>query len=158
MNRIAKFLRDYALARFLIPAGIILMIAGIIFYGVTDSRKGYPVTDGVVTRSELFEEEYYDGEDHHDATYEIYVRYTVDGKEYESEYGIFPEMKEGTEVKLNYNPEDPTDIGQPNSIALPIGLIAGGVAAIAIGIISVVVTFKKNRALKKQEEAWQNGN
>ena len=27
MNRIAKFLRDYALARFLIPAGIILMIA-----------------------------------------------------------------------------------------------------------------------------------
>ena len=67
-------------------------------------------------------------------------------------------MKAGTEVKLNYNPEDPTDIGQPNSIALPIGLIAGGVAALAIGIISVVVTFKRNRALKKQEEAWQNGN
>ncbi len=157
MNRIAKFFRDYALARFALPAGLILLVFGIFVINPVAKRLNYPQTEATVTKAELYEEAYYDGDTHRDATYRIFVKYNVDADEYEEEYGIFPEMKVGSTVKINYNPEDPRDIGQPNSMLLPYGLIAGGCAVLAVGIVSIIRTRKKNEALKKQEEEWKNG-
>ena len=158
MNRIAKFFRDYALARFLLPAGIIALIFGIFTIRPVASRLNYPTTQATVTRAELYEEAYYDGETYHEATYTVFVRYAVNGVEYEEEYGVFPEMREGETVTINYNPNDHRDIGQPNSMLLPYGIIAAGVLALAGGIYSIIRTNQKNRALKKQEEAWKHGN
>ena len=158
MNRIAKFFRDYALARFLLPAGIIAVIFGIISIGPVAKRLNYPTTQATVIRSELYEEAYNEGDTHRDATYTVFVRYAVDGVEYEEEYGIFPEMKEGETVTINYNPEDHRDIGQPNSMLLPYGIIAAGVLALAGGIYDIIRVFRKNKALKKQEEDWKHGN
>ena len=157
MNRIAKFFRDYALARFLLPVGIIAIIFGIISVGPVARRLNYPTVQATVTRAELYEEAYYEGETHHDATYTIFVKYAVDGVEYEEEYGIFPEMKEGETVIINYNPNDHRDIGQPNSMLLPYGIIAAGVVALIGGIYNIIRVNKKNKALKKQEEAWNHG-
>ena len=158
MNRIAKFFRDYALARFLLPAGIIAIIFGIISIGPVARRLNFPTTQATVTRTELYEEAYYEGETHHDATYTVFVKYAVDGVEYEEEYGVFPEMKEGDTVTINYNPNDHRDIGQPNSMLLPYGIIVAGVLALAGGIYNIIRVNKKNKALKKQEEGWKNGN
>lgn len=158
MNRIARFLRDYALARFLLPLGVIAIIFGCFAIGPVARRLNYPTTQATVTRAELFEAEYNDGDTHHDATYTITVKYTVDGVEYEEEYGVFPQMKEGETVTINYNPKDHRDIGQPNSMLLPYGIIAAGIAALAVGIVNIIRTNRKNRALKKQEEAWKHGN
>ena len=158
MNRIAQLFRDYSFATFFLPFGIILIIVSSIIYNTFNVRKNYPKTEAVVTGSELYEEEYWDGDTHHDATYRVFVRYTVDGKEYEGEYGIFPEIKDGTTVKIDYNPEDPTDISQPTSIVLPIVLFAGGVAALIGSVFGILKMRKKNKALKQQEEEWKNGN
>lgn len=158
MNRIARFFRDYALARFLLPAGIIAIIFGIISIGPVAKRLNYPTIKAAVTRAELYEDAYYDGNTQHEATYTIFVKYTVDGVEYEEEYGIFPEMKEGQAVTINYNPNDHRDIGQPNSMLLPYGVIAAGALALFGGIYNIIRVNRKNRALKKQEEEWKHVN
>ncbi len=157
MNSIAKFFRDYAVARFALPMGLILIVFGICIISPVTTRLNYPQTEATVTKVELYEDAYYDGDTHYDATYRIFVKYNVNGEEYEEEYGVFPEMKVGTTVKINYNPNDYHDIGQPNSILLPYGIIAGGVVALAVGIVSIIRTRKKNEGLKKQEEEWKNG-
>ena len=134
MNRIAKFFRDYALARFLLPAGIIAVIFGILTVGPVASRLNYPTTQAAVSRTELYEEAHYEDDTRHDATYTVFVRYAVDGVEYEEEYGVFPAMQKGQAITINYNPDDPRDIGQPNSMLLPYGVIAAGVLALAGGV------------------------
>ena len=66
-------------------------------------------------------------------------------------------MNEGDKVTINYNPDDYHDIGQPHSMLLPYGIIAAGAAALAVGVVSVIRAINKSKALKKQEEEWQNG-
>lgn len=158
LNKIAKFLSDYVFATFALPVGLILIIFGYVIYGPVLTRQDYPQTDAVVSRTELYEDAYYDSasETHHDATYRIFVKYSLNGEEYEEEYGIFPEMKVGANVKIAYNPDDPRDISQPNTVLLPIGIIAGGTVCLAAGVVSVVKTRKKNEKLKKQEEEWNH--
>lgn len=156
-NRFVKFNRDYALTMFMLPAALILIVFGCISIGPVAQRLNYPQTEATVTKAELYEEAYYDGDNHHDATYTIFVKYTVDGQEYEEEYGVFPKMNEGDKVTINYNPNDYRDIGQPNSMLLPYGIIAAGVVALAVGVVSVIRTRNKNKALKQQEEKWKNG-
>ena len=41
---------------------------------------------------------------------------------------------------------------------LPYGVIAAGVLALAGGVYSIIRVNRKNRAMKKQEEAWKHGN
>ena len=157
MNRIAKFFRDYSFARFVLPLGLVLIIFGCIMYGPVLARQSYPQTVAVVSRTELFEEAYSENGTHHEATYRIFVKYTVGGTEYEEEYGVLPEMKVGTALKINYNAADPHDIGQPNSILLPIGMVVSGIVLLAVGVISIIKTRQKNKALKLQEEEWKHG-
>lgn len=158
MNRFARFLRDYALARFLLPLGVIAIIFGCVAIGPVATRLNYPKTQATVTRAELYEEAYDEGDTHHDATYTIYVRYAVDGEEYEEEYGVHEEMKPGETLTINYNPNDHRDIGQPISMLLPYGIIAAGIAALAGGIVNIIRTNRKNRTLERQEEEWNHGN
>ena len=137
MNKIAAFFRDYALARALIPIGIALLVFSVLTFGAVDRIKNFSRTDAVVTRAELVEEEYRDSDGTHDAVYRIFVKYTVDGKEYESEYGEFTQYKAGDRVKIVYNPSDPTDIAQPNGFLLPIIIAAAGAAALIGGITQI---------------------
>jgi len=81
-----------------------------------------------------------------------FVKYNINGQEYESEYGIVPEIVVGTIVQIDYNRDNPSDISQPTSFLLPIGIIAGGIAALADGIVSIFITRKKNEELRRQEE------
>ena len=158
LNKYAKFNRAYSLALFIPPAAVILIVFGCLSIGPVAQRLNYPQTEATVTKAELFEEAYYDSDNtYHDATYTIFVKYTVDGQEYEEEYGVFPKMNEGDKVTINYNPDDYRDIGQPHSMLLPYGIIAAGVAALAVGVVSVIRAINKSKALKKQEEEWQNG-
>ena len=158
MNKIAKFFRDYSFAGFVLPFGLILIAVSIVVFGIVDTRKAYPQTDAVITRCELAQEGYYDANhDWQEATYHVFVRYAVDGAEYEEEYGVLPEMKAGEKVRIDYNPQDPRDISQPTGIIVPIVMSAAGAAALIAGAVSIVRTRKKNDALKRQEEEWKHG-
>ncbi len=166
MNRIAKFFRDYALARLLLPAGIIAVIFGILTVGPVASRLNYPTTQAAVSRTELYEEAHYEGDTHHDATYTVFVRYAVDGVEYEEEYGVFPAMQEGQAITINYNPDDPRDIGQPNSMltskpqfvrnnvmrALSLNAFASQRMAMGNGVIDSYLEYAARRSEYKQDK------
>ncbi|MBQ6074525.1 MAG: DUF3592 domain-containing protein [Lachnospiraceae bacterium] len=157
MNKLAAFYRDYGTAGFLIPVGLIVLVFGIFTFSAVNRIKNFPRTDAAVTRTELYEQEYTDKDGRHEATYTVFVKYTVDGKEYESEYGVFSGYKAGDRVEIAYNPKDPKDIAQPNGILLPIGMTAAGAAALIGGVVSVINTRKKRQALKQQEEEWTHG-
>ena len=159
MNNLATFLRESRVGRFFIPAGIILIIFSVFAFKAVDKAKNYVKIDANVTKTELYEKAYTDDEGtHHEATYKVFVKYVVDGTEYEEEYGIFSNYKIGDKVKISYNPKNPKEIAQPNTIILPIIILALGVISLVGGIISVIRSIKKHKELKLQEEGWKNGN
>jgi len=41
MNRFAKFMRDYSVARFLIPLGVVLIAFGAVMFGIIAKQIGY---------------------------------------------------------------------------------------------------------------------
>lgn len=148
MDRIINFLRGYAFSKFFIPLGIILLVFTVVFFNSVTTRKGYPQTEATVSRVELFEEEHYVDGTKHEATYTVFVKYTINGKQYEEEYGVVHKMDVGDIVKIDYNPDDPRDISQPHTIVLPIVFAAAGIIALAAGVLSAVMTASRNRALR----------
>ena len=158
MNKLAELARESSLARFLIPVGMILIVFGVITSGFAVDTDGYRKTEAVVSRTELVEPESNDGDVHTDALYDVYVKYTVDGKEYEEEFGLFPGYSEGDEVTISYDPADPAAIAQPGSLALsPVIFIAAGVVMLAGGAVSIVKVVQKQKRMKQQEEEWSHG-
>lgn len=79
----------------------------------------------------------------------IIVEYTVDGKAYRKQsnsYSNMPKSK-GTQVKVKYNPNDPSDaiwVNDSTNIVLP---LVGGLFAL-VGIIIVVSSAKKMKSEK----------
>ena len=158
MNKVSTFFRETMLGRFLIPLGVILIALSIFIFVSDEKTKNYIKTDAVVSKVELFEEAYYDGDEHHDATYTVYVKYTVEDRTYNEEFGIFSNYKVGDKVTVAYNPSKPNEIVQPGTIIIPIVLLIGGIASLIGGIISVVFAVKKHKTLIEQEKGWKNEN
>ena len=159
MNKLATFFRESQAARFLIPLGILCIIVSIAMFIIDEKNKDYIKVEATVSRVELYEEAHVDANDDVvDATYTIYVKYTVDEKEYETELGIMPKQNVGDKVNITYNPEDPTQISQPSSFIVKAIILGVGVVALVGGICSAVNAVKKHKAMKEQEKSWANGN
>ena len=155
MNKFITILRESSLARFLIPLSIMLIGFGAVLFIVQDKNKDYIPIEATVTRAELSQEAYTDVDDtYHEATYTIYVKYTVDGKEYEGDLPELPKYEAGDKIKITYNPEDPSQISQSVGFIIPIIMIVGGLAAWVVGIINSVKTIKKYKAMSEQEKGW----
>ncbi len=75
--------------------------------------------------------------------YRNYIKYTVDGQEYEGSIDSGDNMKIGSTVTVDYNPDDPTDVGAWTGLWLPILLISLGAAAIIAGCVSIVIVHKR---------------
>ena len=155
LNGIATFFRESYWARFLIPIGLILIIFSIFVFIGVDNTKSYIKTEAVVSKTELVEEAYTDLEgNHHEATYTVFVKYMVEETQYETEYGVFSNYQVNDKIIICYNPKNPNEIAQPNSIILPILLLIAGILSFAGGIVSAVVAIKKHKRLKEQEKEW----
>lgn len=160
MNRFIQIMQATTLGRFLLPTGIIILLFGIVTFGVKDARNFVEVS-AVVSKAELVREEYTDSDStHHDAEYDVSVKYTVNGREYESELGILTgKIKVGDSVRVFYNPEDPGEVVQMRNQALiPYIFIGVGALALIGGIISIVKAMQKIKRLRQQEEDWSYGN
>ena len=156
MNKLATFFRETSAGRFLIGAGIILIIFGCIVRSIAKDTSNYTRTDAIVTQTELSQEA--DEEEDTEALYTVDVKYTVDGVEYEEEYGEFAGYKEGDQVTIAYNPKNPREIAQPGTSKNEGYLfILAGAAALAAGIFSLVRAAQKHNAMKEQEKEWNNG-
>lgn len=146
-NKFARFMRNTGPARFFIPFGIILIVFGIILMGLkTDS---YLETVGKVTSVTK------DLNTENATVYDVNFTYTVDGKEY---MGVFDDLTEkpaeGDEIKVFYNPEDPTQItnSKLGGIIAPI-VIGVGALALVFGVLKTVKAFRKSKELGKTPKA-----
>ena len=152
MNKIIMFFRESITARFFIPLGIILIVIGVIIFGINKENQNYIKTNAIVSRMDLVRESYID-ENHNEveATYNVYVKYNVDGKEYEEELGELSGYKENQEITIYYNPDDPVKITQTKSLVLPIVMILFGFVSFVGGIISGLNAIKKIKKMSDQE-------
>lgn len=157
MNKLATFFRESGTARFFIPLGIILIAFGICMFIINTNNKNYIKIEAVVSKIELIEESHYDANDTYvEATYNVYVKYNVDGKEYNEELGEFSTYKENDRITIYYNPDDPSQITQTKSLILPIAFIIGGCVSLVGGIISAANAIKRYNKMKEQEKEWKN--
>lgn len=107
--------------------GIILIVCG--FYN-KNKQDNYTETTAVITKIDIEE-----GVGDESDTYNIFVKYTVDDKEYNekldessSSYSV------GDEVKIKYNPSDPTDITSSSKWIVLICFIAGALLTLGSGL------------------------
>ena len=144
MNNIVMVLRESKVARFLIPMGIIFIIFGIIMFVINNKHKDYIETEAVVSSAELAQEAYTDVDGNYvEATYRVFVKYSVDGKEYNQELGELSGYKKGDKITIAYDPKDPSQISQPIGVIIPTIICVAGVAALVGGIVSGVKTVKR---------------
>ena len=158
MNKLAAIFRESIAARFLIPAGIMLIAFGIIYLNASIQNKDFIKTEAVVSKCELEEEAHTEPDGSRvEATYLVTVRLTVDGKEYEAELGGMSEYKEGDKLTVYYNPADPTHVTMSISRLIPAIIIAVGAAAVIGGVVSGVKGFKRYQKMRAQEKEWTYG-
>ncbi len=158
MNKIITIIRESRVARFLIPAGLILIVSGIMFLNASVQNRDYLKTEATVTKCEVYEEESVDSDgDTIPATYKVELTYTVKGKEYTGSLEGVSEFKPGEKMTIYYNPDDPSAITQTKDMILPIVLILAGIAFLTFGILSIVGVMKRYNRMKKQQEEWANG-
>ena len=158
MNKIITIIRESALARFLIPAGVILIVFGIFFFGANKRNQHYKKTEAQVT-SVVLEEAASTGATgtRTEATYLLGLKYTVDGKEYETDLSGMSKREVGDRIAIYYDPADPSRITQTKSLIIPLIIIAAGIAAVVDGIVSAVNTIRRYQNMKAQEREWAHG-
>ena len=141
-NKIARLMRDTGPAQFFVPAGLILLIFGLILMGF--STDGYMETSGkvveVITLPVAADEE---------QQYDVLVKYTADGKEYGATFsGLTQKYSAGDDIKVYYDPKDPEKAANGSLPGfIPPVLVAAGIAAIGFGVYKTIVAVKKSKAL-----------
>ena len=128
--------------------GFLLATIALAFFGIMLLTMGfskqkkmntYTKSTGVITKIE--EEESTDGNGEKDTTHTVYVKHTVDGKEYEGQFDEYnSSFSVGKEVNLAYNPKDPSDFISANKSNLYI-LFIGGPVMIGAALICLLIFF-----------------
>ncbi len=158
MNNVATFFRESRTARFFIPLGIIIIAVGILLFVIGDRNKNYIKIEATVSKTELVREATYDADgNREEAMYNIFVKYTVDGQEYESELGEMFEQKIGDKINIVYNPDNPKEISSPSNVIINVCILIGGIVSLICGIISAINAINRQKRMKEQERSWQNG-
>ena len=158
MNKIITIIRESALARFLIPAGVILIVFGVVFFGASKQNQHYKETEAQVISVVLEEAASTDTNGNRtEATYLLSLKYTVDGKEYETDLSGMSKREVGDRIAIYYDPADPSRITQTKSLIIPLVIIAAGIAAVVGGIVSGVNAIQRYKNMKAQEREWTHG-
>ena len=148
-NKLARLMRNTGPARFLIPAGIILIIFGIILLGF--KTDNYVETEGTVTKVEQYLD--HNGEETQ-TVYDVDFEYTVDGNQYTGSFnGIGKSYDVGDKIKVFYDPENPQNTTNSKTGIIPPIAIGLGALALVGGILSAVKAFKKSKELDEQIKA-----
>ena len=157
MNKLFTFMRESSVARFFIPAGLILIVFGIFMLVINIKNQNYIKIEATVINVKEEQDITTDDDGNHTTTvYNVTVNYTVDGQEYTGTLDNVSEHKVGDKMDIYYNPTDPSQITQTKSVILPIGIIIAGIASLTGGIISAVNAVKRHKKMKEQERSWAN--
>ena len=129
---------------------LILAISGLIFgiilivLGFVQKHKQSDYTE---TTAEITEITVEAGTGDDSDTHHVYVKYTVDGKEYNEELDEYSsKYKVGKSVKIKYNPDNPADITSSGNIPMIICFVSGILLTLGSGIFlgaGAYYVFKK---------------
>ena len=159
MNKMFTFMRESGPARALIPIGLFLTIFGVIVLVISIKNSNYVQVESVVSNVKLVQNTVTDSDGTHvEDSYDVTVKYFVEGVEYEGELSGLSKYNIGDKMKIYYNPENPIEITQTKSLILPIVIIIGGLGAFVGGIITAINAIKKHNKMKEQEKGWANAN
>ena len=131
---------------YLIPA--LMLVGGLFFVGLgfknyNDQKNGVKVF-AVVSKIEEETRVDADGVTTEEA---VYVRYTVDGKEYNERLSFFSgSYKEGDEITVLYDPQKPSYVIGTSKIGPPLYLAFGAVVTIS-GIVGMFRAIKSKGEL-----------
>ena len=157
MNKFATFMRESNVARFFIPAGLILIIVGIVVFVISIKNQNYIKVEAIVTNVNVRQEEVTDNDGTHmEDVYDVSFKYTVDGKEYNNNFDGISKYNVGDKMTIYYNPNNPEEITGSKSIIIPIVMIIAGIASTVGGTISAINAVKKHKKMKEQERSWAN--
>ena len=124
--------------------GIVVTIIGA--YNTFFAGKGYIETTAVIDHIDEIEI----GLDENDVMqydYEVYVNYNVDGKDYSEKTDYYAgNYKEGMEIKIFYNPDDPAQIHGDNGTFGIVMMIGGAVITVIciVLLVAVGMVMRKN--------------
>ncbi len=119
------------LGKFFFIIGLFVVGVAFIVINIIGLKQAntWPATTGEIQSIELIHEAV-DSEDTDE--YEVMVKYTVDGKTYESDLGVkLDDFEVGKVIDILYNPEAPEAIVLPGKAGSVIGIAIGGVAVLA---------------------------
>lgn len=90
---------------------LIVLIASIVMLNVVSrsQHNDWPITTGVIQK--IDHEVHYGANNDREDDYHVYVKYNVNGKDYDEELGYYTgEYREGMELEIRYDPENPMNI------------------------------------------------
>ena len=155
MSKLFELKNIYKLLLFI---GLILIICGGIFIWLYQRYKSFTEIDAKIYKTEIVHDAYIDKNGNAiDATYDLYIRYTVDGKKYEAILRKKSGFNEGDRINIFYNPNNPLEISQDINIYIPIGLLILGIISIIIGIY-LKRSLRPIKVKTKQDVMMVNGN
>jgi len=124
--------------------GIALLVAGILMYRADTRFKNTATeTTAVITQIDAYSTR--NGRGHNVTQYNVYVAFTVHGKEYTGALGYHTGgMREGQTVTIYYNADDPGDFRGMGSSWGIWGLIVTGAICLLISIMIAVSLQKES--------------
>ena len=138
-------LEDKRVRKLLMLVGIILIVVGSFLFYKYASFGNYKEADGIVYKTELVSDSYTDKKGNViDDKYNLYVRYTVDGKKYESVIKNMSGFKERELIIVHYNPKNPKELSQQFNIFLIISIIILGIFLFGSGIFLKISSKSNN--------------
>ena len=114
---------------------IIALVIGIALVGIGIyvqffQTKGFKETTATITKIEETWRGYNDETMEDEYDYEVYVKYTVDGKEYEGKADTYDgSYAEGKEITVFYDPSNPADIHGDSGF---LGFVMIGIGAVMV--------------------------
>ena len=128
--------------------GAIFVIIGLAVFGSIFNYENKVDTVGTITGISS----YYSGTNHN-RNHEVYVSYTVDGKEYESRLNSYSSsFYEGKEIDIYYDKDNPNKIGVKSLDLLFLIFPGIGLIFFIIGGTGILVKINKRKSEKKLKE------
>ncbi|MDR3278880.1 MAG: DUF3592 domain-containing protein [Synergistaceae bacterium] len=126
-----------------LSVGTVFLIIGIFLWiRASGRRKSMTPLKAVITRIERRESmrnnlivKNDEDEDETNVSYTVHIAYDYNGAKYERELGHYiVGMKEGKEVEIFINPDNPSDISSKGALLGPVILVVMGAIILAVGV------------------------
>ena len=127
--------------------GLFIVILGLIIFFVVFNIPNKVETKGTITK--IYSSINHEGKNKQ----EVYISYTVDGKEYESKFnGYSSTFYEGKEINIYYDQKNPSRIGIPSLNLLFLIFPCVGLIFLIIGGVGLFINIRRNIIIKKLKE------